>query len=302
MSILEPTKLLFIEDAQEDVELALREFARHEIPILWRRVKSEAELKTQIAVFKPHVVLSDFKMPLYDGWSALACVRAADPDLPFLFLSGTIGEENAVDALQRGAMDYVPKDGLRRLVPAVSRARREAAQRRESRQTARHLKEIVETSQDWLWELDVERRIVFTSPSVQAALGCGAADVLESDFAGHFTADERGTIDAAFRALGVSRRTTRFLASLADRDGALRWLETDVFALLDAQDEVIGFRGSSRDVTKREEQQHRILYLKRVLRMVGGVNGALVKLHDRDQLLRRPAESRSRSAAMLSRR
>jgi len=141
----EPLRLLFIEDASEQVELALREFARHKIPTAWQRVETDEQLELQLATFKPDVVLSDFTMPQYDGWSALARVRATNPDLPFLFVSGTIGEENAIEALRHGAMDYVLKDNLSRLVPAVTRARGEAELRREKQRAVQQLKDIVDT-------------------------------------------------------------------------------------------------------------------------------------------------------------
>ena len=280
----EPLRLLFIEDASEQVELALREFARHKIPTAWQRVETDEQLELQLATFKPDVVLSDFTMPQYDGWSALARVRATNPDLPFLFVSGTIGEENAIEALRHGAMDYVLKDNLSRLVPAVTRARGEAELRREKQRAVQQLKDIVDTSLDWIWELDAQLRIVFTSPSAEATLGRPPAEVLDSSFLQHIAFAERDTIGAQFRRLNAEQRTTRFMVQAVTPDGEHRWLETNVNAVLYAEKLVVGYRGSSRDVTRREEQQQRILYLTRVLRMASGVNSALVRLRDRDQL------------------
>ena len=281
----EPLRLLFIEDASDQVELALREFARHKIPTAWQRVETAEQLATELATFKPDVVLSDFSMPQYDGWSALARVRATDPNLPFLFVSGTIGEEKAMEALRHGAMDYVLKDNLKRLVPAVIRARGEAELRRDKQKAVQQLRDIVDTSLDWIWELDAALRIVFSSPSVEATLGRSVTEILDSSFLHHVAFTELDSVDAQMRSLDAGRRTTRFMMLAATLDGEHRWLETNVHALLDAENRVVGFRGSSRDVSRREEQQQRILYLTRVLRMASGVNGAMVRLRDRDQLL-----------------
>ena len=280
-----PTRLLFIEDVASEVELAVRQFAQRGIAVEWRRVDTEVDLREQLATFAPHVVLSDFSMPRLDGLTALACVHAHDADLPFLYLSGTIGEERAIEALHCGAMDYVLKDNLARLVPAVERAQREANLVREQRRAAQQLRDIVETSQDWIWELDADRRIVFTSPSVEAILGHHSDHVCTSDLLNYVTPEFRERIHQRLAALDAQDRSVRFLMPCLAKDGHRRWLETNALALVDGGGPVIGFRGSSRDVTEREEQQRRLAHLKRVLRMVSGINGALVRVRDRDPLL-----------------
>ena len=92
--------------------------------ILWRRWQKNW----------PDLILSDFHLPNFDGLEALALAQAACPDTPFIFVSGAMGEEVAIDTVKRGATDYVLKDRLSRLGPAVQRALREAEERRERRQ------------------------------------------------------------------------------------------------------------------------------------------------------------------------
>jgi diguanylate cyclase (GGDEF)-like protein/PAS domain S-box-containing protein len=95
-----------------------------------RRVDTEDAFRRAIDEFRPQLILADFRMPRFDGLSALAIARERCPDVPFIFFSGTIGEANAVRALQAGATDYVLKDNIARLAPAVRRALHEAEQRR----------------------------------------------------------------------------------------------------------------------------------------------------------------------------
>jgi diguanylate cyclase (GGDEF)-like protein/PAS domain S-box-containing protein len=280
-----PLRILFIEDVPTEVELALRQFAQHGVACDWRRVDTEPDLREQLATFRPQVVLSDFSMPQLDGWTALTRVHASDPDLPFLFVSGTIGEEGAIEALRHGAMDYILKGNLARLVPAVQRALREVELRREQQRAVQQLRDIVGTSQDWIWELDAERRIVFTSPSVEATLGRPPEAILQSVFLELVTADQRAAVDAELNSLNAESRAARCLVQCTALDGHRRWLETNVLALIGDDSRVVGFRGSSRDVTEREQQQRRLAHLRRILRMVSGVNGALVRLRDRDELL-----------------
>jgi diguanylate cyclase (GGDEF)-like protein len=93
----------------------------------------EAQMRAALAAELPDLILSDFSLPQFDGVTALAVARQLAPDVPFIFLSGTIGEERAIEALKSGAIDYVLKSNPKRLVPAVRRALEESTLRRQSR-------------------------------------------------------------------------------------------------------------------------------------------------------------------------
>ncbi|NJO13040.1 MAG: GAF domain-containing protein, partial [Gammaproteobacteria bacterium] len=105
-----------------EAELALHHLRKGGIACAWLRVETEAELRAALRDFRPSIILSDFSLPQFDGMSALAITRELAPDVPFIFVSGTIGEERAIEALRRGAVDYVLKSNLSRLAPAVGRA------------------------------------------------------------------------------------------------------------------------------------------------------------------------------------
>jgi diguanylate cyclase (GGDEF)-like protein/PAS domain S-box-containing protein len=128
-----PIRVLIVEDARTDAELAVRVLARAGLQIDHRLVATEEGLRGQLAEFRPHLILSDFSMPHFSGMSALRIARELSPDIPFIFVSGTIGEEHAIRALKDGAIDYVMKTNLARLAPATERAlhdaERQAAER-----------------------------------------------------------------------------------------------------------------------------------------------------------------------------
>jgi diguanylate cyclase (GGDEF)-like protein len=136
-----PIRVLCVEDLEVDAERALYQLRRAGLDCLWRRVETEAEMVAALAEFDPTIILSDFSLPRFDGMSALRTAARLAPNVPFLFLSGTIGEERAIEALHAGAVDYVLKENLARLAPAVLRAIREAAtrveQQRQQAQIAR---------------------------------------------------------------------------------------------------------------------------------------------------------------------
>jgi two-component system, cell cycle sensor histidine kinase and response regulator CckA len=128
-----PLQLLLIEDSNADVELIEYELRRSGQRFVSRRVASEPELLAALAAGVPDLVISDYSMPGYTGTSALATVRQLHPEVPFIFVSGTIGEERAIEALRSGATDYVLKDRLSRLIPAIERALAEVRDRQQRR-------------------------------------------------------------------------------------------------------------------------------------------------------------------------
>ena len=93
---LKQVKVLFVEDSETDVELALRALKREGLDVLSCRVESEDAMKEALASFDPDLILSDFSMPQFDGLSALNVAKGIAPQLPFIFVSGTIGEERAI--------------------------------------------------------------------------------------------------------------------------------------------------------------------------------------------------------------
>lgn len=123
-------RVLIVEDIPTEAELAVRQLLKGGIGCKAKVVASESDFRSALSDFQPDLILSDFNMPGFDGMAALEIALEAAPDVPFIFLSGTLGEERAIDALKRGAADYVLKTHLTRLAPAVVRAVRESASRK----------------------------------------------------------------------------------------------------------------------------------------------------------------------------
>jgi diguanylate cyclase (GGDEF)-like protein len=117
----QPLRLLIVDDRHPDAELSAQQIARGGYANTWRRVETEEDFRTELREFEPDLIISDFTLPQYDGLSALKLAVTEAPGVPFIFVSGTIGEKRATEALSRGASDYVSKDDLTRLVPAVTR-------------------------------------------------------------------------------------------------------------------------------------------------------------------------------------
>ncbi|MBB4127211.1 signal transduction histidine kinase [Xanthomonas translucens] len=128
---LGPIRILMVEDSPEDAELLSDQLLEAGLEATFRRVEGESALREALREFAPDIVLSDLSMPGFSGHQALRVLREHSTSVPFIFVSGTIGEETAVEALRDGANDYIIKHNPTRLPSAVARAIREARTERE---------------------------------------------------------------------------------------------------------------------------------------------------------------------------
>src|SRR6185436_17049908 len=115
-------RILLVEDLVTDAELMVRELKRAGLSFDVRRVYTAAAYRRELDEFQPHVILSDFSMPEFDGMDALAITQRSYPNIPFIFISSTLGEEYAIRALKNNAKDYIIKTNFLRLPAAVERA------------------------------------------------------------------------------------------------------------------------------------------------------------------------------------
>ncbi len=125
----EPVRILLVEDSELDAELILDELAADGLEFTSHRVESEAAFVEALDAFRPELIVSDLSMPDFSGYLALEIAHAKVPRVPFMFVSGTMGEDAAVRALRGGATDYVLKHNLTRFSSAVRRALAEANER-----------------------------------------------------------------------------------------------------------------------------------------------------------------------------
>ncbi len=136
-----PLRLLVVEDSSEDTELLVRTLrkARYDV----RHVRVDSRDTLQKALEQPwDIVISDHSMPGFSGIAALQVVRDRFPDIPFIFVSGTMGEDVAVDAMRVGAQDYIMKSNLARLVPAIERELKESKNRAEQKRTELRVRQL----------------------------------------------------------------------------------------------------------------------------------------------------------------
>jgi len=239
----QPLKVLIVEDNSADAELVVRELRRAGFDPDWQRVDTEAEYLERLHS-ELDLVLSDYVMPQFSGLRALELLKLRGLDIPFIIVSGTIGEDTAVAAMKLGAADYLLKDRLARLGVAVTNAMTESRLRRERRQADEalriahaHLSELLEHSPAALY---VARfgggKVVphLVSENISTLLGFTAAEASNYDWwAGQLHPDDRDRVVSSITG-ALEDGTSHLEYRLRHKDGHYRWINDSRRLIRDA--------------------------------------------------------------------
>ena len=293
MALPERIRILMVEDVATDAELEVRELKRAGLPVEHRLVDTEPAFHAQVAEFRPHLIISDFSMPHFDGMSALALAHEIAPDVPFIFVSGTIGEEYAIRALKNGATDYVLKTNLVRLPTAVERALQDARERAAKRETERaltvareRLASIFDALPDVVWSVTLpDRRLAYVSPAVEQIYGCTQqAAEADADFwvkAIH-PADRERVLAQWPGEPGDDAGDTEY--RIVRPDGSERWVNVRRRIFTNRAGVPERVDGLVRDITDAVRQRERLARLGRIRDLLGAVNAACMRIRERKAL------------------
>jgi diguanylate cyclase (GGDEF)-like protein len=286
----ETVRILLVEDSDRDAELVLQAVKRAGVAMEHRRVQTEPDFRSELERFVPHIVLSDFSMPGFGGLKALQICQQHDPDIPFIFVSGTIGEDVAVEAMKAGCFDYVMKSNLARLGSAVQRELREAAARRARRVAEAGLRRA---------QLLARLAHVITGPhgefeswseTLPGLFGVDAPAMPRStrEWLGRVHPDDRARFRAT--ALEAVAKRSRAYIEYRIRGGAEAWIQVrQVMEPLGRVPEAARrFRwfNTLQDVTQEALSRQKIAQLNRVHTVLSGINTLIVRVRDRDELFR----------------
>ncbi len=259
-----PLNLLIIEDSQDDADLIVRELRRAGFEPKWTRVETEPDFLAELKNL-PDIILSDYSMPRFSGLRAAELTRKSGLEIPFILISGTVGEEVAVEAMKTGATDYLLKDRLARLGQAVERALRESREKtelqraeKELQATQAQLNQLLEHSPAVIYSLKIEgQKIVpkVVSENIRTLLGFTVPEVLSYEWwHSHLHPEDRERAVAGLsETLAQGANMTEY--RMRHKDGTYRWVEDTRRLIRDSSNQPDYFVGLWVDITERKRAE-----------------------------------------------
>lgn len=253
-------RVLIVEDQPSDAELMVIRLTDNGFEFDWKRVQTEEDYLTALET-NPDLILSDWSLPQFSGLRALKLIRTRGLETPFIIVSGSIGEEAAIDALRQGADDYILKDRPDRLGQAVKNVLEQNELRNERKQAAEALireqnlmRTLMDTVPDSIYFKDIQSRFIRVNQFMARKLGINHPDdvkgktdydFLEAGYAKTFFEDEQKIISTGQSLINIEE-----LVSLPG--SALEWVSTTKMPLYDSNGNIVGTFGISRDITDRK--------------------------------------------------
>ncbi|MBN2018335.1 MAG: PAS domain S-box protein [Candidatus Cloacimonetes bacterium] len=259
-------KVLLLEDNIEDAELIIRELKKSDLNIEPKVTHNESAYIQAIQEFKPDIILSDYALPGYDGMRALMVAEEKVPDIPFIIVTGSINEETAVQCIKKGAWDYVIKQHLHQLVPAVRNAikyREELIQKREREEELRNTleltKAIIDNSQDCIKILDLEGNLLYMSIGGQRLLEIKDVNkYLNKNWIEFWEGEDRKKAQEAVNK-AKKGKVGYFEGYCPTEKGTPKWWGVLISPIYDDAGKVEKLLSVSRDITSRKEIEQRLL-------------------------------------------
>jgi PAS domain S-box-containing protein len=296
------TNILHLEDSVFDADLIRARLAKEGLRPQIDRVDRQAEFVEALRGRRHDLILADYSLPSFDGLEALELARDHAPDTPFLFVSGVIGEEVAIESLKRGATDYVLKHRLERLGPAVKRALTESRERLERRKAEAALREserrhrlTLDSVRDYaILTMDTEGRITGCNSGAEKVLGYRDDELLGRPIGVFYTPEDvrdgiprRELSRAGARGAGDDERWH------VRKDGSRFWGSGLVMPLLDEDGQLRGFTKVVRDMTERKQADEAMKEADRrkdefLAMLAHELRNPLSAIHNASQLSRRP--------------
>ncbi|QFY42253.1 response regulator [Candidatus Methylospira mobilis] len=253
-------RVLMLEDSLTDAELAERELRKSGMTFSSMRVDTRDAFIRALDDFRPDIVLSDYKLPDFDGMTALEIVRGNHPDVPVIMVTGALSDIEAVKLIQAGAKDYVLKDGLARLASSVRQAlsaergiRARKAAEKALRESEERFRSLVESTSDWIWEINAQAVYTYASPQVFDLLGYSVGEILGKTPFDLMPPAESGRVKAVFNDIASEKKPFRLLENAnLHKDGRVVFLESSATPIFDAEGRLKGYRGIDRDITERK--------------------------------------------------
>lgn len=257
-------RVLILEDSPDDADLMVLRLEEAGFTPDWKRVQTQRDFLAALTD-SPDLILADYHLPGFTGVEALRLLNERGLDIPFILVSGKVGEDMAVEAMRNGAADYLLKDRLARLGEATCHALEQQELRQEKQRLLASLqanearfRSLIENISDMIVLVNAEGRILYTSPAAQKILGYSQAELLNQQaFVLIYPEDLPTTLDIFIKTLGQPNSTAAGELRILRKDGVIRWVHVVGTNLLD-EPNVRAIVSVYRDITERKQAERAI--------------------------------------------
>lgn len=267
--------ILILEDNSADAELMEHELHEAGMVFFAKRVETKDSFINELENFTPDIIITDYKLPSFNGSLALAIAKAECPDVPVIFVTGALGEEMAVEILKKGATDYILKHRLSHLAPAVMRALREVEERVDRKRADEALREserkyhaLAELSPVGIFRTDAEGDCTYINERWQEISGLTLEEALEKGWVQSLHPDDQNRISQEWKQATRELRPFRSEYRFRNHNGTTTWVLGQAIIERTNSEGGAGYIGTITDITERkhaEEQLKESLKEKEIL-------------------------------------
>ena len=288
---IEKLRVLILEDSSHDYELICEQLTTSGFLLDVERAITEVDFAEKIQKACFDLIISDFKLPGFDAFTALNLSKEICPDTPFICLSGSIGEITAIELLKQGAVDYVLKDRPDRLPFAIKRALDDSKERKKLKAAQKALqesearfKQVVEVANEWIWETDNEGIYTYCSPACESITGYKPEELVGKMhfydlFPPNHQADLMQNSPEFLKKIEVFRDSVN---ENLHKDGHIVLISTTGIPIINSKGKLTGYRGVAYDITLRKQAeeviQNRVEELERFHKLTIGRELFMIEL------------------------
>jgi two-component system, cell cycle sensor histidine kinase and response regulator CckA len=253
-----PLRVLVVEDSVDDTFFIVRELQRGGFNVSFERVETYAAMIEALEGRTWDLIISDYSMPLFGGAAALALYLEKGVEAPFIMVSGAMGEDRAVEMLKAGAHNYVMKDNLSRLVPAVKQelaAARERRNRMQTEATAAYLASLVQSCEDAIVGKTLDGTIVSWNAGAEKLYGYQAVEVIGRSISVLFPPYRPDELPDIMERIKAGQEVQRLETVRMRKDGSPVDVSLTISPIRDSAGQVIGASTIARDITARKQEE-----------------------------------------------
>ena len=261
-----PLRVLIVEDSEEDTLLIVRELKRGGFDPIHERVETAESMKAALSTKIWDLILADYSMPHFSGLEALKLSKESGLDLPFIIVSGSIGEDTAVAAMKAGAHDYMMKNNLKRLVPTIEQELRGVEVKRKLKESEKAFQEsekryrqVIENAAEIIYSIDLKGNFTYGNPAGLKVTGFSLEELRQFNYQDLIVPEHRERLTRVYIKQFRERQATTYVEfPFFNKSGEIVWFGQNASLVIE-DGKVVGFHIIARDITERKRAEEALL-------------------------------------------